>query len=349
MMRRHTLVVESVLVSNCSSQVAASAATACAADSPLQHAALVVDKNTSMLSNTRAINNKKSNASILETPSSSRRWKEAVAGGCAGAMAKTLVAPIERVKLLLQLGGPSSKTAWQVTTTIYREQGILSFWRGNGPNVIRQAGTVALNFMLMDYYKSLSAAFTDTHNSKMGAAFISGGLAGGTCTTVLYPIDFLRTKLAMESSGRTGMKHVIMSTLKTDGIKGMYQGYGIALLGVFIYRGLHLGGYDALKMQIAHYKQSTDLSWGERLVVAQTVSLLAGTVCYPIDSVRRRMMMQAGVPRNERLYRNSIHAMRVIAVDEGVRGFFLGIGPNLVRSIGAALLLVVYDGVKEIL
>ena len=116
-----------------------------------------------------------------------------------------------------------------------------------------------------------------------------------------------------------------------------------------LYRGLHLGGYDALKMQIAHYKQSTDLSWAERLVVAQTVSLLAGTVCYPIDSVRRRMMMQAGVPRNERLYRNSIHAMRVIAVDEGVRGFFLGIGPNLVRSIGAALLLVVYDGVKEIL
>lgn len=275
-----------------------------------------------------------------------RLWKEAVAGGCAGAMAKTLVAPIERVKLWMQLAS-TNQSAWQVTRMMYREQGIWSFWRGNGPNIIRQAGTVGLNFMFMDYYKTLSNTFTESRGSKMGAAFLSGGLAGGTCTTFLYPMDFLRTRLAMESSGRTGMLSIILSTLKTDGIRGMYQGYGIALAGVFLYRGLHLGGYDAFKMQLSHYKQSSDLSWGERFAVAQTVSIVAGTICYPIDSVRRRMMMQAGKP--EKLYRNSIHAVRVIAQQEGLRGFYLGIGPNLVRSFGAAVLLVVYDGVKVML
>lgn len=319
MIRRHTL-VESV-TSNGSKAAAA-------AEAPLH--ALVASGNSQM------------------TSRSGTRWKEAVAGGCAGAFAKTVVAPIERVKLLMQLGRGNA-SAWQVTRTIYIEQGIWSFWRGNGPNVIRQAGTVGLNFMLMDYYKSVSAAFTNSHNSKMGAAFLSGGLAGGTCTTVLYPMEFLRTRLAMESSGHSGMRNIFLSTLKTDGIKGMYQGYGIALLGVFLYRGVHLGGYDALKMQVSYYKQSSDLSWGERLAVAQTVSILAGTLCYPIDSVRRRMMMQAGLPLIERTYRNSVHAMRVIAVEEGWRGFYLGIGPNLIRSIGAALLLVVYDGVKVIL
>jgi solute carrier family 25 (mitochondrial adenine nucleotide translocator), member 4/5/6/31 len=281
-------------------------------------------------------------------PKTPRLWKEAVAGGCAGAMAKTLVAPIERVKLWMQLGS-TDQSAWQVTRMMYREQGIWSFWRGNGPNIIRQAGTVGLNFMFMDYYKTLSNKFTESRGSKMGAAFLSGGLAGGTCTTLLYPMEFLRTRLAMESSGRTGMLSVLLSTLKTDGIKGMYQGYGIALAGVFLYRGLHLGGYDALKMQLVHYKQSSDLplSWGERFAVAQTVSLVAGTISYPIDSVRRRMMMQAGKP--QKLYRSSIHAVRVIAQQEGMRGFYLGIGPNLVRSVGAAVLLVVYDGVKVML
>ena len=319
MIRRHTL-VESV-ASNGSKAAAAT-------ESPLS--ALVASGNSYM--STR----------------SGTRWKEAVAGGFAGALAKTVVAPIERVKLLMQLGRGNA-SAWQVTRSIYVEQGIRSFWRGNVPNVIRQAGTVGLNFMLMDYYKSMSAAFTDSHSSKMGASFLSGGFAGGTCTTVLYPMEFLRTRLAMESSGHSGMKDIFLSTLKTDGIKGMYQGYGIALLGVFLYRGVHLGGYDALKMQVSHYKQSPELSWGERLAVAQTVSILAGTLCYPIDSVRRRMMMQAGVPLIDRTYRNSVHALRVIAVEEGMRGFYLGIGPNLVRSIGAALLLVVYDGVKVIL
>jgi solute carrier family 25 (adenine nucleotide translocator) protein 4/5/6/31 len=91
------------------------------------------------------------------------------------------------------------------------------------------------------------------------------------------------------------------------------------------------------------------LSWGERIASAQFISVTAGTLIYPFDSVRRRMMMQAGVVVSERLYRNSFQCISLIAQREGIRGFYLGLGPNILRSVGGALLLVAYDTFKILL
>jgi solute carrier family 25 (mitochondrial adenine nucleotide translocator), member 4/5/6/31 len=314
-----------------------------------------------------------------EDPKQQKHLRVAIAGACAGAMAKTIVAPIERVKLLLQLQVSLSnptylhKTPLQVATKIFQEEGILAFWRGNYHNVLQHSGTSALNFMLMDYYKAIarktinhnrnsnSSTYVTTNNNQMYYSFLCGGLAGSTATTVLYPIQFLRTRLAadvaMDGIRRypRGMMDVLQSTLKVDGIRGLYQGYGIAVAGVFLYRSLHLGGYDVLKEwwrplpieNSAQCYQSYTLSWMEKFLIAQIVSLVAGTVCYPIDTVRRRLMMQAG--QDTKQYRNALHAFYGIARHEGAVGFFRGLGPNLVRSVGASLLLLSYDVILPLL
>jgi len=325
-----------------------------------------------------------SEVSSLQTSKTQRRRelvrasiRDALAGAAAGAFAKSAVAPIERVKLLLQLqgsleAGAVGTGAWNVAKSVYREEGIIAFWRGNTPNVIRQGGAAALNFMLMDWYKlaiapvmtwSLTFPSNRTEEARkrrraLISSFLSGGLAGGTTTTVLYPVEFMRTRLAMDVGATRGerlyprgMRDVFCSTLKADGIRGLYQGFGIAVAGVIIYRALHLGGYDAMKSEILHYRQhsrleNSSLSITERFAAAQAVSIVAGTMCYPIDSVRRRLMMQAGLPVQKRLYRNSLHCFKRVYVDEGVKGFFLGLGPNLLRSFGGALLLVGYDTFK---
>jgi solute carrier family 25 (mitochondrial adenine nucleotide translocator), member 4/5/6/31 len=274
-----------------------------------------------------------------------RPIRAAVAGACAGALAKTIVAPIERVKILMQLQHSLTSTTYlnknpfQVASTIYRDEGVLAFWRGNFHNVLQQGGTSALNFMFMDYYKALAG-------NSVYASFLCGGLAGGTATTLLYPIQFLRTRLAADvgTTGHRsyphGMRDVLRATLRVDGIVGLYQGYGIALAGIFLYRSLHMGGYDAIKTVA-----KTELTWTDKFAAAQFVSLVAGTICYPIDSVRRRLMMQAG--KEVKLYRHSIHAFQSIFRQEGIRGFYRGLGPNLVRSFGAALLLVSYDAIQS--
>lgn len=250
--------------------------------------------------------------------------------------------------------------------------------KGNTPNVIRQGGTAALNFMLMDSYKiaispliayTLTFPSQRTHPERLRhrariSSFLSGGLAGGTVTTVLYPIEFLRTRLALDMGNSietrkypNGMRDVFIATYKVDGIRGMYQGYGIAVAGVILYKGLHLGGYDAMKNEILHYQNKHNhdssqhdkvkLTMTQRFMAAQAVSIVAGTICYPIDSVRRRLMMQAGLPTfYDRPYKNSFDCFKKVAMEEGLKGFYLGIGPNLLRSFGGALLLVGYDTFK---
>ena len=315
--------------------------------------------------------------------------KECVAGALAGMFAKTAVAPIERVKLLLQLKGATG-SAYDVMKKVYKEEGVMAFWRGNTPNVLRQGSTSALNFMLMDQYKiitslSMSSSMytkldengkevenmSKKRRSKLVSSFVSGGLAGGTATSILYPFEFLRTRLAMDTGNHAnktrkypnGMRDVFRLTLKMNGVTGLYEGYGIALGGVVIYRALHLGGYDALKSEFVriHVKSVGDdsafdtdeafvvLPFWKRFIAAQIVSLAAGTICYPIDSVRRRLMMQACIVKEERQYKGSVDCFRKVYSSEGMRGFYLGIGPNVIRSIGGALLLVAYDEFKEML
>jgi solute carrier family 25 (adenine nucleotide translocator) protein 4/5/6/31 len=317
-------------------------------------------------------------------------WRDAMAGACAGAFSKTAMAPIERVKLLLQLQGSveggigiaAGQSSWKVALHVYEKEGIWAFWRGNLPNVLRTTGQAALNFALMDYYKNVALSpflektviqhnpiiisTNDTNDiiqrrRKAVVSFVSGGLAGGTATTVLYPAEFLRTRLAMDH-GRSssdarqyrGMKDVVIKTFQADGIRGLYQGYGIALWGSVLYRLLFLGGYDAVKTELQDVKEkrhdnNSPMTLTERFMIAQTVSLMAGTLCYPIDSVRRRLMMQAGKAEDLRKYRGSIHCFRLVWAQEGLRGFYLGLAPNLVRSIGGAVMLVAYDMFKVVL
>eukprot|EP00588_Corethron_pennatum_P013512 CAMPEP_0194277190 /NCGR_PEP_ID=MMETSP0169-20130528/9575_1 /TAXON_ID=218684 /ORGANISM="Corethron pennatum, Strain L29A3" /LENGTH=361 /DNA_ID=CAMNT_0039021095 /DNA_START=184 /DNA_END=1269 /DNA_ORIENTATION=- len=308
---------------------------------------------------------------------------DAAAGAAAGALAKTVVSPLERVKLLMQLrhsvvelaeegvaaGNSNSaySNAWETAGKVWREQGFLSFWRGNSANVVRQAGNAGLNFVLMDHYRSIirplnALSSVDGHHSDRQhrrrnqiSSFLSGGLAGGTATTVLYPFEFMRTRLAMDvgvGSTRTyprgTMREVFCSTLQTDGMGGLYRGYGVALSGVVLYRALHLGGYDAAKSELAAYSREGEVTgFWTKFGVAQAVSLTAGTICYPIDSVRRRLMMQSGLPPgSERRYNNAIACFAKIWQREGLRGFYLGIFPNMWRSVGGAVLLVSYDEFK---
>lgn len=121
----------------------------------------------------------------------------------------------------------------------------------------------------------------------------------------------------------------------------------MAVTGGVVYRILLLGGYDAIKTELILFKQGEPLSWWDRILVAQCISLTAGTISYPFDSVRRRMMMQAGSAT--RKYRNSLHCIQDILQTEGWKSFYRGIGSNIVRSVSGALLLVGYDSIRSVL
>jgi len=129
-------------------------------------------------------------------------------GGVSAAVSKTAVAPIERVKLLLQVQDASKSIAadkrykgiGDCFTRVWAEQGFASFWRGNMANVIRYFPTQALNFAFKDVYKKV---FNPYNAKKNPVKFFfgncaSGGAAGATSLCVVYPLDFARTRLAAD-------------------------------------------------------------------------------------------------------------------------------------------------------
>jgi solute carrier family 25 (adenine nucleotide translocator) protein 4/5/6/31 len=283
-----------------------------------------------------------------------------MAGGISAAVSKTAVAPIERVKLLLQVQASSTqispdkqyKGIIDAFVRIPKEQGITSFWRGNLSNVIRYFPTQALNFAFKDKYKQLFQrwdAKTDFWKFFAGN-LASGGAAGATSLLFVYPLDFARTRMAVDvGKGKdrqfTGLAQCISSIYKKDGIRGVYQGFNISVAGIIVYRAAYFGGFDTAKSLLVRNPKKA--SFWQNWAIAQVVTTGAGIISYPFDTVRRRMMMQAG--RGEVLYTSSFDCFRKLAAAEGHRAFFKGAFSNILRGTGGALVLAFYDELQKLI
>merc|ERR1719198_2545206 len=185
------------------------------------------------------------------------------AGGTAGAVAKTATAPIERVKLLIQtqdanpkiISGEVPRYTGIVNcfTRVSSEQGFSAFWRGNTVNVIRYFPTQAFNFAFKDTFKNMFPKYSQKTEfwKFFGANMASGGLAGAGSLTIVYPLDYARTRLASDvGSGNpqfTGLGDCLMKTMQAGGIFSMYAGFGVSVVGIVAYRGPYFGVFDTLK------------------------------------------------------------------------------------------------------
>merc|ERR1712048_551711 len=295
--------------------------------------------------------------------SSLKFFADLAAGGVSGGISKTLVAPIERVKLLIQtqdanpdiISGkvPRYTGAINCFSRVASEQGVASFWRGNMASVIRYFPTQAFNFAFKDTIKG----FFPKYNPKTEfmpffmTTLASGGLAGASSLLIVYPLDFARTRLAADvgSGGKrefTGLVDCLTKTAGKGGPLALYQGFGVSVQGIIIYRGAYFGLYDTAKGAIFGDAEK-DASIIAKWAVAQCVTTASGVISYPFDTVRRRLMMQAG--KEEKLYNGTLDCWGKILKNEGVGAFFKGAFSNILRGTGGALVLVLYDEIKKVI
>jgi solute carrier family 25 (adenine nucleotide translocator) protein 4/5/6/31 len=280
-------------------------------------------------------------------------------GGVSAAVSKTAAAPIERVKLLIQNQDEMLKTGrlshkyagigdcFKRTTA---EEGIVSLWRGNTANVLRYFPTQALNFAFRDTFKAMFGykKERDGYAWWMVGNLASGGMAGATSLLFVYSLDYARTRLANDAKSAkkggdgqrqfNGLLDVYKKTLASDGIMGLYRGFGPSVAGIVVYRGLYFGMYDSLKPVVltgnleGNFLASFLLGW--------TVTTGAGIASYPLDTVRRRMMMTSGEAVK---YKSSFDAASQIVAKEGVKSLFKGAGANILRGVAGAGVLSLYD------
>jgi solute carrier family 25 (adenine nucleotide translocator) protein 4/5/6/31 len=234
------------------------------------------------------------------------------------------------------------------------DEGTMSMWRGNTANVIRYFPTQALNFAFRDKFKQMFGfkKERDGYAWWMAGNLASGGAAGATSLLFVYSLDYARTRLANDAKNAkkggerqfNGLVDVYRKTLASDGIGGLYRGFMPSVAGIIVYRGLYFGMYDSFKPVVLvgplanNFLASFALGW--------CVTTGAGIASYPLDTIRRRMMMTSGEAVK---YNGTLDAARQIVAKEGVKSLFKGAGANILRGVAGAGVLSIYDQVQLIL
>jgi solute carrier family 25 (adenine nucleotide translocator) protein 4/5/6/31 len=282
-----------------------------------------------------------------------------IIAGFSAAVGKTLTAPAERVKLLLQnqfsiqiAGGPY-KGITDCLSRLVKHEGVISLWRGNMANVIRYFPNQAMNFAFKGSIKKHITKFDQKKEFwKFAIAnLFAGGLAGSMSLTLTHPIDLVRTRLATDNKNKDGVrnfngyKDCVIKIFQGEGLIGLYRGFIISVGGVFVYRALYFGGYDSLKGNLIKKDTGFILKW----TLAQTVTIISGLIVYPLDTVRRRIMIESGKRGELKKYKNSLDCIKKISLEEKFLGFYKGFGANILRTMGSSLVLVLYDEIQRVL
>ncbi len=216
-------------------------------------------------------------------------------------------------------------------------------------NCIRYFPTQALNFAFKDKIKILfNAQKTDSYTLKFGKNIASGGCAGAMSLCFVYSLDYARTRLANDAkSGKggerqfNGLVDVYKKTLASDGFAGLYRGFVISCVGIVVYRGCYFGFYDTLKPILLGDNASLFSSF----CLGYGVTISAGLVSYPIDTIRRRMMMTSGEAVK---YNGSFDCFLKICKSEGAMSLMKGAGANILRGVAGAGVLSGFDKFKDI-
>ena len=272
------------------------------------------------------------------------------AGGGAGIIARTASAPLDRIKLLFQVQAMKSSgiegTAYtgvgQAFAKIYREEGILSFWKGNGVNVIRVAPYAAAQLTSNDFYKSK----LQDADGKLGVKerLLAGAMAGMTGTAITHPLDTIRLRLALPNHPYKGMMNAFSVVYRTEGVRALYKGLIPTLAGIAPYAACNFASYDVAKKM--YYGDGSNIKQDPmaNLVIGGASGTFSATVGYPLDTIRRRMQMKG------KTYNGMADAMLTIMREEGMRGFFRGWTANTMKVVPQnSIRFVSYELLKSLL
>lgn len=310
-----------------------------------------------------------------------------IAGGLSRTVAAPL--ETVRVRLMTgatATGGSPSILA--MLADISRREGVRALWKGNAAVVARFAPTKGLDFFTFNLYKrALSAVgvgpvragdengggdrrggHPSTSRPSRGGVSVSaqravaGGLAGATSTALLYPLDNIATRLATSAAtgaamvngvrvvGALGLLRAMHRVVSTEGVRGLYRGFGPAVVGIVPEAAITYGFYDALKEWAGSAKGRGECGLAEATACGIAAALAGTAATFPASVVSRRMITgtvpgldpstsgAVGVDRRRaRASMGLFKAMRAVAEAEGVSGLYRGLGTASVRLVPMAI------------
>ncbi|CAG6017149.1 solute carrier family 25 member 16 [Menidia menidia] len=288
-----------------------------------------------------------------------------VAGGVAGCCAKTSIAPLDRVKILLQGQSPHYKHlgVFSTLTAVPKKEGFLGLYKGNGAMMVRIFPYGAIQFMAFDKYKKLLS-------KQIGISghihrLMAGSMAGMSAVICTYPLDVIRARLAFQVTGDhrySGIANVFQSIYRTEGVAGFYRGLTPTLIGMAPYAGLSFFTFGTLKsLGLKHFPEqlgrpSSDnpdvhvLKFYVNLLCGGVAGAFAQTVSYPLDVARRRMQLGTVLPDSDKCG-SPIQTLKYVYRQYGIKkGLYRGLSLNYIRCVPSqAMAFTTYEIMKQVL
>lgn len=265
-----------------------------------------------------------------------------VAGGVAGAVSRTCTAPLDRCKVILQVHGQRTTKLCLVWKQMLKDGGVASLWRGNGVNVLKIAPETAIKFLVFERAKAALRGGGDRTLSP-GERMLAGASAGSFAQSCIYPMEILKTRLAISNSGQyRGIWDCARACFRAEGIKCFYKGYLPNMLGVVPYAAIDLTVYELLKEEFCRRFPSADGPCVPCLLVCGVVSSSCGQLAsYPLALVRTRMQASGSGVSMCAIFRH-------ILGTQGWRGLYVGIIPNMMKVAPAfGISYAVYESVRK--
>jgi solute carrier family 25 (adenine nucleotide translocator) protein 4/5/6/31 len=281
-----------------------------------------------------------------------------VIGSVVASFHKTVIAPIERIKLLLNTRDANPdvvsgklerfKGVRHCITCTRAEQGITSFWRGNLVNCVRyapqQGSALAFNDALNNAFPQYEPK---THFwQSFAIKLVSGGLAGAASTTLFYPLEVTRRICARDYNRErkfNGLVECVVTIAKAQGPTSLFTGWSGTVAGAFVYRAGQLGCFKQIQDMNPYKNDKGPMGVASAFIAVTTARTVALPFFYPFDTVRRRMMLQWEKPPADRVYSNCFSK---VLKREGLASIYRGICPEMFRGVGGSLVVVGYDRIK---
>uniref|UniRef100_A0A915PDA5 EF-hand domain-containing protein n=1 Tax=Setaria digitata TaxID=48799 RepID=A0A915PDA5_9BILA len=285
-------------------------------------------------------------------------WKHLVAGGIAGCMSRTCTAPLDRVKIYLQVHATLLNRLRfpKAVKFLYEEGGLKSFWRGNGVNVAKIAPESAIKFLSYDLVKQLIVRRRgEGHKLQIYERLVAGSAAGLISQTIIYPMEVLKTRLALRHSGQLdkGLFHFAVKMYRTEGFLCFYKGITPNLIGIIPYAGIDLAIYETLKSYYLNNYKVHPVGDIVALPVCGACSSICGMLAsYPFALIRTRLqalrilyfISVSGSLTQPDTMSGQIHH---IWKSDGLYGFYRGLTANLMKAVPAvAISYYVYEHIR---
>ncbi|XP_010526209.1 PREDICTED: adenine nucleotide transporter BT1, chloroplastic/mitochondrial-like [Tarenaya hassleriana] len=271
-----------------------------------------------------------------------------ISGAVAGAVSRTAVAPLETIRTHLMVGSGGHSTT-EVFNDIMKNEGWKGLFRGNLVNVIRVAPARAVElFVFETVNKNLSPKLGEQSKVPIPASLIAGACAGVSQTLLTYPLELVKTRLTIQRGVYKGICDAFLKIIREEGPTELYRGLAPSLIGVVPYAATNYFAYDSLRKAYRKFLKQEKIGNIETLLIGSLAGAISSSATFPLEVARKHM--QVGAVGGRAVYKNMLHALLCILEQEGIRGWYRGLGPSCLKLVPAAgISFMCYEFCKSIL